>query len=314
MIFLAKYLNHTFASIILLCISVLSYLYKTLFGTIFGFFIISLITYNVSPHLFDVEPYGFGEMIIWFYELDSGFKTSITTSLVTITGFLIAFQAAQSSWKKQQMISMRLRAAEEYSNIFEALDECFTNLVSYSYDIKETHSLIESSSDDIEIDLEIENILNTVNIFKKNRDDFIFHSNKLYVLNSKFSAEILSIFKAEAQLEKISALVNSLINYLYPELPIIDHKNPELVANFTKQIKIKQWEEMDDRLNEARILIIISSKVITVSLKSPLFAESFSAIYSLFRHRANLPIIFESIEHKKLDAVIKSNNHKNLPD
>jgi len=100
-----------------LCISLL-YIVQSLVAKPVGILILSIILYNFSYSLGFGQPYNFSELMLWLDQLSENSKTAVLTSIITITGFLIAFSINSTIQKQHLMSQMRVEASNDIEVFF----------------------------------------------------------------------------------------------------------------------------------------------------------------------------------------------------
>lgn len=100
-------------------ILLLRFLVRTASGTLF----VLLGLYFYLQWFGEVKPWTPSELALWIDALDGEVKASILSSLVTIFGFLIAFQVAGESWKIQASGQLKLRLVDEIESFFSELTD-----------------------------------------------------------------------------------------------------------------------------------------------------------------------------------------------
>jgi type IV secretory pathway TraG/TraD family ATPase VirD4 len=101
-----------------------AFLYRFLFGNIYGIFVTSLVLYKYSQSLFGITPLGFGGLINWVVIQSESTKAALLGAIITIVGFLIAYATATANWKSQLLANLKVQAAGELEVFFA---ECYSN-------------------------------------------------------------------------------------------------------------------------------------------------------------------------------------------
>ncbi len=91
----------------------LEFIFRFLVGSLYGILILLIILYFALPYFTDIQPYSFDELLLFVMNLDPQYKVAILTSLITVVGFLIAFQTATTTWKQQMHTNLSLQAAND---------------------------------------------------------------------------------------------------------------------------------------------------------------------------------------------------------
>lgn len=101
-------------------------LFATLFGvyqftlsSLYGFLLVAVLSYLGAPWLFDVTPLGPGELLLFLGSLDSTLQSAILSSTITVFGFLAAFDASNSTWRRQERALILLDVANTITRLSE---------------------------------------------------------------------------------------------------------------------------------------------------------------------------------------------------
>jgi hypothetical protein len=94
-------------------------LFRWLGSSPVGLLALSATLYVAVDGLTSVEPYAFGQLLLWFDELSETFKGAVGGSLLTVIGFLIAFQSGQVQSRKSRLMERQLVVADALTDFFE---------------------------------------------------------------------------------------------------------------------------------------------------------------------------------------------------
>lgn len=117
----------------------------SLFGSIWGTFALSIALYWFLYAFDYVNVFGWRELLGWFAALDAGYKTAIGSSLITVLGFLIAFQTATRNWKDQLRASIQLSAAAELTKLYNDASSLTYDISNYAQRVLAAIHVIEQS-------------------------------------------------------------------------------------------------------------------------------------------------------------------------
>jgi hypothetical protein len=91
---------------------------RWLFVKPLGFLVLALLAYFVVPRLTSITPMSAGGIVSLIASQPRDVTIAISTALLTIIGFVIAFSVANSAWRAQRRTEIRLAAAEEIYDFF----------------------------------------------------------------------------------------------------------------------------------------------------------------------------------------------------
>lgn len=139
---------------------------KWLTSTLLGLLLLSLALYLIVPMAGPTEPYTGSELLAWFANLTDDTKVAIGTSLLTIIGFLIAFQTATKNWRDQLRAQYELAAAQKISAFFDRVLDNIIDAKLFAEQLLEAVELVATETDD-------EKINKIIRYHAKLSDDFL---------------------------------------------------------------------------------------------------------------------------------------------
>jgi hypothetical protein len=115
---LLRRLPSSFVSWLFFCVVPLTLIFRFLIGNVFGLLITSVLLYFGTSIFGESKPFNFAQLILWIDGLPIDSKTSAVASVLTIVGFLIAFQTATASWKAEALANLKSHVAAEIEQFF----------------------------------------------------------------------------------------------------------------------------------------------------------------------------------------------------
>ena len=110
----------------------ISFIYRFLFGNIYGILITCLVVYNYSEFLFGTTPLSFDGLIHWAVTQSESTKVALLTATITVVGFLIAYATATSNWRSQLLANLKVQAAGEIEVFFVECSKLATDCKIYA--------------------------------------------------------------------------------------------------------------------------------------------------------------------------------------
>jgi hypothetical protein len=90
----------------------------------------------------ETKPWTDYQLANWVDELDSGVKTAVVTSVLTVIGFLVAFRTGTEGWKVQALGQIKLRLADELDVFFSEATRLATDLKLIADGVLRTEQLL----------------------------------------------------------------------------------------------------------------------------------------------------------------------------
>ena len=173
-------------------------------ANIYGIFILFLSFYYLSPNITGVQPFNLTELIIWSTEQSDTLKALLVSSLVTVIGFIIAFQSATKNWKDQLVANIRVQASNDIDEIYTGINELINSINLYVDDNLEILSKIKNNADSIEIHSGVRFVLSRTESFLSERQELSLLLSRAFQLSSRYSMILFATQNTLDQLERIN--------------------------------------------------------------------------------------------------------------
>jgi hypothetical protein len=138
-------------------------------STVWGGFLLSVALYFAASSLGWSDPLSPGQLVAWFDSLNDTNKAVIMSSLLTIAGFLIAFQTATKNWKDQMAASAALEISREIEAFFRETSRLLTKAKTLVDYLLESEATVRDAEDSGEVDFRIGYILDQKTQFTETR-------------------------------------------------------------------------------------------------------------------------------------------------
>lgn len=159
-------------------------------ANIYGIFILLISIYYIYPYFTGVEPFKLNDLMIWFAEQSDTLKSLLVSSLVTVIGFIIAFQSATKNWKDQLVGNIRVQASNDIDAIYTRINEIINSLKIYSDTNLKILSRIKSNADSNEIYSSIKFVLSQTEKFRSERQELSLLHGRAFQLYGRFDDSI----------------------------------------------------------------------------------------------------------------------------
>ncbi|WP_421326435.1 hypothetical protein [Aeromonas veronii] len=90
--------------------------FRFFLGKLYGVFILCIFIYLLCDDLFGFKPFTPIQLLEWFNIQSEGTKNSIVGALITVIGFMVAYASTSQNWKNQELVKLKLKAADEIEN------------------------------------------------------------------------------------------------------------------------------------------------------------------------------------------------------
>jgi hypothetical protein len=110
-----------------------------LVSSIYGSFLLTLALYWWLIEFTSFRPLTPSELLLWFDSLKSDDKTAIATALITVIGFLVAFQTGYSAARLEALMQMEHAAASAFTARTNEFGDTARHLMGFARTIEEAH-------------------------------------------------------------------------------------------------------------------------------------------------------------------------------
>jgi hypothetical protein len=231
--------------------------------------------------------------------LESQYKVAILTSVITILGFLIAFQIATTSWKQQMHTNLRLQAAYEINSTYSRATELITAIKIFSDLNVDLINKIKSNVPEIEITSAFNFILSKYSEFLSNRDELSLLHSRSYNFFGKYSNVLSSIWKSFDQLERINEALGLVAEKMWVYIPHITVEHINYKELYLKYVDIDKLKELSDQCNLSHGFIAALAGNVNGKLTSPIFQLNLSSLLTLFQKSKWIDEAFSVISKNK---------------
>ena len=240
---------------LLLCYIILRLILHFFIANIYGIGILFVSLYFLSPHITDVQPFNLSELIIWSTEQSDTLKALLVSSLVTVIGFMIAFQSATKNWKDQLIANIRVQASNDIDEIYTRINELINSINMYVDNNLEILSKIKNNADSIEIDSGVRFVLSRTESFFSERQELSLLNSKAFQLYSRYSMIFLATQNTFDMLERINESVSKVTDKMWILAPTIDINNADYLKHYLNYVDEDKYRELSLQCNESHSYI-----------------------------------------------------------
>ena len=219
------------------------FLYRLLFQTAIGLFLVSLIFYCFAETLTGVKPFTFSEVIAWLSSLDKEYKVAVITSFVTIIGFIVAFHSATINWRNQMRAQIMLNISAEVENFFATVLRNITRAELYVEDLVKAVNQIQKGASVRDAKFSVDYNQEQQGQFLNARNLLSEASVEVHRLISRNYNPLSSRWGALEAIQRSAAALAEVSQKMWVNIPIIDKSDPHRIQSFINQINITECEE-----------------------------------------------------------------------
>ncbi|BBO79629.1 hypothetical protein DSCO28_01950 [Desulfosarcina ovata subsp. sediminis] len=244
----------------------------------------SLILYWQAPKIFGAKPFNFSELVIWFDNLSESFKTAIISSLLTIIGFLIAFQSATKNWKDQLVANIRLDASNNIDLIYTRISELINSIKIYADMNLQIVEKIGAGGDLNEIANDIRYITSQNEKFLSERQELSILHGQAYQLIGRYSIIFMSTLNSFDQINKNNEFVKLVADRMWVLVPVLDFSNPKFVEHYLSFVNVEKYSDLAQQCSETYTYVTTMAGNVRGKLTGRFMEFNLSLFYNLLKN------------------------------
>lgn len=228
----------------------LYYFFQFIVGNVFGILILSLLLYTYSGLIGLGEPLSFSELILWVDRLPENSKTTLFTSLITISGFLIAFSIGSTTQKQQVISQLRVEASGDLEFFFDKASRNMTSMYIYGERQLELANLIKSDSEKENVDFFLSQMITETQKIIPIRNELLEQSIEVFRFKSKYSIIFSLTWGMMSKMTLAEEKFENITKNLWFNIPTLSLDTPDVQNEFIRQIDIEKCNNYIDSYNK----------------------------------------------------------------
>jgi len=296
---LLKHLPPAISTKLVLLVVPLSLALRFFAGTIFGALIFSAILYWYAWHFGDSKPLTFPQLFLWIDQLQIEAKTAVATSLLTITGFLVAFHTATSNWKAETVANLKIHVANEIELFFNEASRLIVEARLYVESLVEAVNLFNEQGPSPEVVFKIEYTQQQAQKFFSTRDRLSAMSIEVHRIASRHYSVLSTVPSAIQDLDICATAFSKIAQKMWVRVPNVQTNQPNLAAQFVYQVNVNECTGFVACCDRNYDKINGLSGGMRGLLLTAIINASFSSFLNLLRQRSKLPEVLSKIWHNR---------------
>jgi hypothetical protein len=264
---------------------VTGYVWRFLFGTISGIFLVAILFYALMWIASDSKPLTPSQLLIWVADLPTEFRIAIGASLLTIVGFLIAFHTATMNWQHQANAHLKALVAGEIEQFFGEASRLLTQAEIYARSVVDGVNSIQGQPATPETLFKIQYVADRTPAFVAIRQRLSEMSIDVHrILGTNYSL-LSTVWDATTALREVNAAFSEVTQTMWFRLPYVTKDDPQLIVKFLGQVSVTEclsfissYEKNFDYINGV-------TGGIRGSLLAPIVGFSLSSLVGLLTNR-----------------------------
>lgn len=263
----------------------LAFLYRFLFGNIYGIFITCLVVYHYSESLLGISPLGFDSLMQWTVSQNESTKAAIFSAIITVIGFLIAYATATSNWKSQLLANLKVQAAGELEVFFAECSKLATDCEIYASALVAAVDKIQKGCSIQDAEFIAHYRRDQGQLFLQQRQRLISLGIEVHRLQGKYCILLISAPGLKAGLDSATNALERITDKLWIHVPLHIQNDLNPVQTFVNQVNVTECTALKIAVDENHGPLNFSSGGVRGNLMSTVVGFNFWTLFYLYKER-----------------------------
>lgn len=262
---------------------ILTYIFQFFTGNIHGIFILLSTIYFLVPIFTDIKFLTFSELILILDSTPDNFKYFITSSMLTIIGFLIAFQSATKNWKDQLQANMRLDASRDIDHTYNRVTYLINQIKIYADQFIKLGTKLESHGITNETFFEIVYFSQQGQKFIQDRNELSNINISIQSMYGRYATILLSHKNTLKNLHLANKHISSVTDKMWILIPSINPQSNTLDKDFLRYYDHNQLKSLSKQCETSSQAISGLAGSVTGQLNSKIMDFNFWFVFSFIK-------------------------------
>ncbi len=286
----------------------LSVCIRFLIGNLYGIVITLMIVRYFSESLFGYPAYSFQELLVWGWGLSDEMKIAISSSLVTVIGFLVAYASATSNWKSQLLANIKLQAWGELNSFFTEVNSIISALDVYASQSLEASNKLRTSKNHQE-KLSLVSYLNSRSYeIDAKQKRLVALSIQVHDFTGKYANLFISVPLVKSNFDVAARALGDITSRTWFTVPHAYPEDTDPVTTYLIQIDEDKMKQFRDIVEQKRALITFYPGSAGGVLQSGVVPINAFSLLNLFKGVKVVHYSFEEIRKAKKAPKIEGSN------
>ena len=236
-------------------------------------------------------------------EVSPEYKPVFLSSFLTIIGFLIVFQAATESIKKQIHATMSLEASKDIDQFYSEVCDTISAIMSYASLHLMLLNRIKSNESVSGYQAELQFISSQTSLFFERRSQLARLQIKALQFPGKYYSNILVASGNMNKFRYIDEHINNVTDKMWIDIPFIDVLKDNYLALYLSTLEEQRWQDLRDECEKSVAFINNTSQFIKGTLTSPFITFNIAWLIFFIQSRKEI--------RKSLNLLDKKNTTSN---
>lgn len=275
-------------------ISITFYIFMIIFitlrfflGRLYGVFALCVLIYYFCNDLLGFSPFTFPELLDWFNYQGEGTKNAILGAIITVLGFMIAYASTSQNWKAQELVRLKLKAADEIESYVAECSNFLNKAVMYAEWLMHVESDITKGIDVGLSDFLVKQNKEMSVEFIATRKSLSERAISVYQLQSRHSNLLNMTFGLDDEMDKITASIKNIMQGIWFPVPIDLNTSNNSVGIFMNQVTPHKQSIMEfiETANKHSLQMNGCAGSITGSLRAEIISFNNAGLRNMLKRR-----------------------------
>lgn len=201
-----------------------------------GLLILTILLYLYVDRFSQIDPLNGPELLAWTVSIPESIKIAVGSSLLTIIGFLIAFQSATKNWRDQMAATVALEASRDIHRFFTEASRNVTTIQIFAEQLVEFRTRALNAQNVNDVAFEIDFVNDTLSDFLQARARLKQMNIEVHDLLPRYSAVLASSRRSIADLVSATAAFTGIIQHMWFTVPVVRSTHPTALVSFVQAI------------------------------------------------------------------------------
>lgn len=277
---------------------VLAIIWRIATATLWGSLILLLVIYASLMRWADPRPLTMGELADWAAKLDPTASSTLLAAILTIVGFLVAFRSAHTTWKLQQLGTLRIAAAEEMHVFFQDVANALVTMELHVEQLLDLKRDISQGKDFEALESSARWLNSQSQNYLEARQTLREKSVHFHGLRAKHDLVVSGKQVARIALSAVTTQMEIVGTAIWVQVPT-GSTDEEMTLNWVANCDGVVWHEFISTSMGARYKILGAAGAIRASLFNDVLQPNVSTIKRLHELGKQIPEIVDDFQNKQ---------------
>jgi hypothetical protein len=209
-------------------------------GSILGILILSVLLYFGASTFGETKPYTLPQLILWIDSLPTDSKTSVVTTVLTVIGFLIAFQTATANWKAEALANLKSHVAEEIEEFYSEASRLTSDAEIYVRSLIDAVNNIQHQGVNAQTAFAVQWAIDGLPKYLATRERLSSMAVEVHRISGRHFSVLCTVAGATKVLEDCASAFSEITQEMWVRLPSVPKNHPDPIGLFLSQVNVTE--------------------------------------------------------------------------